>query len=105
MDYPAGEAEFSAVLLVRYCKYKRKQPKSQVMNATQKQNRKAKAAGGYITLPPITKNRVAEAYYRRAMTEEIERMLTAQIYSVSNLLRFSSNAHNIKLPADLAGFG
>ena len=65
-------------VLVHY-KYKRKQPKSQVMNATQKQNRKAKAAGGYITLPPITKNRIAEAYYRKAMTEEIERMLTAML--------------------------
>lgn len=46
------------------------------MNATQKQNRKAKATGGYITLPPITKNRIAEAYYRKAMTQEIERTKT-----------------------------
>ncbi len=52
------------------------------MNATQKQNRRAKAAGGYITLPEITKNRIAEAYYRRAMTEEIERMLTAMIGAI-----------------------
>lgn len=52
------------------------------MNATQKQNRKAKAAGGYIVLPEITKNRIAEAYYRRAMTEEIERMLTAMLAQI-----------------------
>lgn len=52
------------------------------MNATQKQNRRAKAAGGYIVLPEITKNRIAEAYYRRAMTEEIERMLTAMIAAI-----------------------
>lgn len=49
------------------------------MNATQKQNRRAKAAGGYITMPPITKNRIAEAYYRKAMTQEIESMLTAMM--------------------------
>ena len=52
------------------------------MNATQKQNRKAKAAGGYITLPPITKNRVAEAYYRKAMTAEMDRMITSMLAEI-----------------------
>lgn len=52
------------------------------MNATQKQNRRAKAAGGYITLPPITKNRVAEAYYRKAMTEEMDRMITSMLAEI-----------------------
>lgn len=52
------------------------------MNATQKQNRRAKAAGGYITLPPITKNRVAEAYYRKAMTAEMDRMITSMLAEI-----------------------
>ena len=52
------------------------------MNATQKQNRRAKAAGGYITLPPITKNRVAEAYYRKAMTAEMDRMIMSMLAEI-----------------------
>lgn len=52
------------------------------MNTTRNRNRQAKAAGGYITLPKMSKNKVAEAYYRRAMTAEIERMLGAMIRAI-----------------------
>jgi SPP1 gp7 family putative phage head morphogenesis protein len=52
------------------------------MNTTQKRNRQAKAAGGYITLPPIAKNKVAEVYYRRAITEEMERMLQSMFAEI-----------------------
>lgn len=47
------------------------------MNATQKANRRARAAGGYVTLPTVKPSRVAESFYRRAMTAEIERMLAS----------------------------
>ena len=52
------------------------------MNTTQKRNLQAKAAGGYITLKPLAKNKIAEVYYRRAMTQEIERMLTSMIAAI-----------------------
>lgn len=52
------------------------------MNTTQKRNLQAKAAGGYIVLPEISKNKIAEVYYRRAMTDEIERMLSSMFRAI-----------------------
>lgn len=52
------------------------------MNTTRKRNLQAKAAGGYVVLPPIGKNKIAEVYYRRAMTEEAERMLSAMFAAI-----------------------
>lgn len=52
------------------------------MNTTQKRNLLAKAAGGYITLQPIAKNKIAEVYYRRAMTQEMERMLESMVAEI-----------------------
>ena len=52
------------------------------MNTTRKRNLQAKAAGGYVVLPPIGKNKIAEVYYRRAMTEEADRMLSAMFAAI-----------------------
>ena len=52
------------------------------MNTTQKRNLQAKAAGGYVTLQPIAKNKIAEVYYRRAMTQEMERMLESMFAEI-----------------------
>ena len=52
------------------------------MNTTQKRNLLAKAAGGYMTLQPIAKNKIAEVYYRRAMTQEMERMLESMVAEI-----------------------
>lgn len=52
------------------------------MNTTQKRNLLAKAAGGYVTLQPIAKNKIAEVYYRRAMTQEMERMLESMVAEI-----------------------
>lgn len=52
------------------------------MNATQKANRRARAAGGYVVLPTVKRGSVAESFYRRAMTAEIERMLTAMFAAI-----------------------
>lgn len=52
------------------------------MNNTQKRNLLAKAAGGYVTLQPIAKNKIAEVYYRRAMTQEMERMLESMVAEI-----------------------
>ena len=52
------------------------------MNTTQKRNLQAKAAGGYVTLKPIAKNKIAEVYYRRAMTQEMDRMLKSMIAEI-----------------------
>lgn len=52
------------------------------MNTTKKRNLQAKAAGGFITLRPTIKNKRAEVYYRRAVTAEIDRMLTAMIAEI-----------------------
>lgn len=52
------------------------------MNTTQKRNLQAKAAGGYVTLKPIAKNKIAEVYYRRAMTQEMDRMLESMIAEI-----------------------
>lgn len=68
--------------LLVHIQYTQNKSKSQVMNATQKTNLRAKAAGGYVVLPPITKNKIAEVYYRRAMTDEMERMLTAMFAAI-----------------------
>ncbi len=52
------------------------------MNTTQRTNLRAKAAGGYITLPPITKNKHAEVYYRKALDQEMDKMLDAMINEI-----------------------
>ena len=52
------------------------------MNTTKRRNLQAKAAGGYIVLPEISKNKIAEVYYRRAMTDEIERMLSSMFRAI-----------------------
>lgn len=52
------------------------------MNTTRKRNLQAKAAGGYVVLPEIGKNKIAEVYYRRAMTDEIERMLSSMFKAI-----------------------
>lgn len=52
------------------------------MNTTKRRNLQAKAAGGYVVLPEISKNKIAEVYYRRAMTEEIERMLSSMFRAI-----------------------
>ena len=59
-----------------------KQFKSQVMNSKQI-NARAKAAGGYITVPVAGKNFFAEAYYHHAIVAEFNKMLAA----VRNLLK------------------
>lgn len=43
----------------------------------QKQNVRAKAAGGYEVMDPIIKNKHADVYYRRAIDAETEKMLTS----------------------------
>lgn len=52
------------------------------MNTTKKRNLQAKAAGGYVVLPPIGKNKIAEVYYRRALTEEADRMLESMFAAI-----------------------
>ena len=52
------------------------------MNTTRKRNLQAKAAGGYVVLPPIGKNKIAEVYYRRALTEEADRMLESMFKAI-----------------------
>lgn len=52
------------------------------MNTTQKTNLRAKAAGGYITLPPMTKNKHAEVYYRKALDQELGKMLDSMINEI-----------------------
>lgn len=52
------------------------------MNTTKRRNLQAKAAGGYVVLPNISKNKIAEVYYRRAMTDEIERMLSSMFRAI-----------------------
>ena len=53
-----------------------KQFKSQVMNSKQI-NARAKAAGGYVTVPVAGKNYFAEAYYHHAIVAEFNKMLAA----------------------------
>ena len=47
------------------------------MTETQRQNARARAAGGYRVMPPIIKNKSADVYYRNAMDRETDRMLSA----------------------------
>ena len=46
----------------------------------QKQNARARAAGGFKVGEDLTKNRRAEAFYRRAIDDEMQKMLSS-LYS------------------------
>lgn len=49
------------------------------MNKTQKTNLRSKLAGGYVTLPQMPKNKHAEVYYRKALDQQMEKMLESMI--------------------------
>ena len=70
----------------------------------QKQNARAKAAGGFKVGEDLTKNRRAEAFYRRAIDDEMQKMLSslysrlAEVYTpvrVENAPRFLSVILNL----------
>ncbi|MDE6571184.1 MAG: hypothetical protein K2L95_03130 [Alphaproteobacteria bacterium] len=47
------------------------------MTETQRQNARARAAGGYRVMPSIIRNKSADVFYRNAIDKETDRMLSA----------------------------
>lgn len=47
------------------------------MSDTKRQNARVRAAGGFVVMPPIIKNKSAEVYYRNAIDKLTEQMITA----------------------------
>lgn len=72
------------------------------MSETQRQNARARAAGGYRVMPPIIKNKSADVYYRNAMDRETDRMLSAILSGLARVytsIRVQNAAPNLTRPS------
>ena len=70
------------------------------MNTTRKRNLQAKAAGGYVVLPEIGKNKIAEVYYRRVSENRpalwaVFTLIVQNFYTPTNRLMRLFSVHHI----------
>ena len=72
------------------------------MTETQRQNARARAAGGYRVMPSIIRNKSADVFYRNAIDKETDRILSAIFDGLARVytsIRVQNAAPNLTRPS------
>lgn len=73
------------------------------MSDTKRQNARARAAGGFVVMPQIIKNKAAEVYYRNAIDKLTDQMITAIVTGLERAYTSVAVMNTVANPPKIKG--